>query len=186
MTTRCAAGRRSASTSTGIWFASQSCTSCGVNWKCQRSFRCRRRARPATTCRGCRPAASRRSNRAGIARAPVEQLQLGVVGAGEPGGASAVLPGICSARASCRLPGLARRRHGPEAPELLAGLGVVGVQEAANARLAPADADDDLSSTASGATVMAWPDAFSPTFTVQRSTPDFASSATRWQSSVPT
>src|ERR1043166_743956 len=43
-----------------------------------------------------------------------------------------------------------------------------------------------LPSTASGAAVIAWPVGLSPTGVVHRSTPDFASSATRKPSSVPT
>src|SRR5258706_14209855 len=77
-----------------------------------------------------------------IAGAPVEQLERGIVRAGEPRRAAAALPGVAlRPRIAARLVG---RRNRVEAPEPTAGLRVVGVEEAADAGLAAAHADDDL------------------------------------------
>src|SRR5262249_41363380 len=71
--------------------------------------------------------------RPGIADAPVEKVQLRIVGTGQPGRAAAVLPAVLL------LPrlgtGLAWRRHGPAAPQPFAGARIVGIDVAANARL---------------------------------------------------
>src|SRR5687767_5294584 len=79
--------------------------------------------------------------RTGVAGAPIDEVQLGVVAAGDPGGGAARLPTVAGPRL---VGGLAFAGDRPEAPELLAGLGVVGVEEAADAVLAAGDADDDL------------------------------------------
>src|SRR5438552_3186624 len=76
-----------------------------------------------------------------IARAPVEQLQRGIVRAGQPRRAAAVHPAVAGPRLAA---GFAGRWHREEAPDLLAGLRIVRVEESANARLAAADADDHL------------------------------------------
>ena len=62
----------------------------------------------------------------GIARAPVERVELRVVGAGDPRRAAAVL-GVLGAHAAFTpgiVTGLARRRYGVAAPHLVAGLAV--------------------------------------------------------------
>ena len=69
----------------------------------------------------------------GIAGGPVDGIELGVVGAGEPGRRSAMLD-------ACALPGLrfrlARQRHRPEAPDFFAGGLIVGGDETARAAFA--------------------------------------------------
>ncbi len=123
--------------------ASQSRVSCGVNWKCHFSVPVSGFEREQRT----RIQVVSRAHVAvvvgpGIARAPVQQIQRRIVGAGQPRRCAAVLPGVAAAPRVRS--GLARRRHGPEAPRALAGLRVVGVEEAANAALRAGDADDDL------------------------------------------
>ena len=75
-----------------------------------------------------------------IAGTPEHQVELRVVGAGDPGRAAAHLPGIVVLR-----PGLvallAAGRDGVLAPELLAGRGVVAIDEAAHAELGAGIAD---------------------------------------------
>ena len=71
--------------------------------------------------------------RAGIAGRPVERVEIGVVGAGEPGGSARVvdvlpLPGLRA--------GLAALRHRPETPRLLARRLIEGRHEAADAFVA--------------------------------------------------
>src|SRR5262249_23165741 len=79
--------------------------------------------------------------RTGIARAPVERVELRIVGAGYPRRRAAPLPRIA-------LPGLdallavSRNRRAP--PRALAGFGVVSVEESADAVLAAGHPDDDL------------------------------------------
>ena len=88
----------------------------------------------------------------GVAHAPIREIQIGIVRAGQPDRSAAMLPGLGIAIGlrigRARLPGLvaglAGTGNGVEAPGLLAGLGVVGGDEAADAQLAAADADDDL------------------------------------------
>ena len=76
----------------------------------------------------------------GIAGRPVDDVERRIVAAGEPGRRAAVLDVLA-------LPGLrsrlARLRHGPEAPDLLAGLLIVRGDEAVGAVLAARDAGDD-------------------------------------------
>src|SRR5262249_8009212 len=65
----------------------------------------------------------------GVAGAPVDQIEFGIVGAGAPGRAAAVLPGVVvgpGLRA-----GLARRRNRITPPELFAGLRIPAIEEAA-------------------------------------------------------
>src|SRR6185295_15436890 len=76
-----------------------------------------------------------------VAGAPVQELQRGIVRTGQPRGPSAASPTVAGPRI---IAGLTGSRHGPESPQSAAGSGVVRVEEAAHAGLAPADADDDL------------------------------------------
>ena len=77
--------------------------------------------------------------RARIAGRPVERVELGVVGPGEPGGGAAVLDVLALPRLRSRLYPF---RHRPEAPRLLAGRLVEGGQEAARAFIAARRAGD--------------------------------------------
>src|SRR5579859_126521 len=74
----------------------------------------------------------------GIADAPIEQIQLGIIRAGEPGGASARFPAIAG-------PGLvaflARGGNGPETPGAAAGVDVESREIAAMSGIAAGDAD---------------------------------------------
>src|SRR5581483_72080 len=74
-----------------------------------------------------------------IAGAPVQQLQLGIVRTGQPRRAAAVDPTVAGPRFAAWLSG---RWDRPEAPQLFAGLRVIRVEEAADARFAAADADN--------------------------------------------
>ena len=76
-----------------------------------------------------------------VAGAPVKKVQRGIVGAGEPRRRAAALPDVALPGVAARL---ARRRNRVEAPEALAGLRIVGVDEAAVRELAAGDADDHL------------------------------------------
>src|ERR1700733_1062008 len=74
-----------------------------------------------------------------IPRAPVDQVQLGIIGAVIPGSGagafrSADPPGFRSR--------LSRPGSGPEAPQPLAGLRIVGVEKPADSSLAPGAADN--------------------------------------------
>ena len=69
----------------------------------------------------------------GIADAPVGQIQLRIVGAGNPDGSAAVLPGIAR---PCLMAGLARAGDRVEPPGFFAGRGIVGREKPANAELA--------------------------------------------------
>ena len=131
---------QSASTSTGGCCASQSQTSCGVYWKYHFS-------RPVFGVEGqdrvrvqvVAEALAAVVVRARIAGRPVERVEIGVVGAREPGGRARVLDVLA-------LPGLRSRlaslRHGPEAPHLLARRLIEGGQEAADAFVAARRAGD--------------------------------------------
>ena len=122
--------------------ASKSRVSCGVNWKCHFSLPVseiqREQRAGIEVVAGADVAVVVRTR---IARAPVEQVQLRIVGAGQPRRRAAVLPRVAAPRVRARL---TRRRHGPEAPRALAGLRVVGIEESANAAFGAGDADDDL------------------------------------------
>ena len=126
-----------------VWFASQSCTSSGVNWKCHFILPVSRIERQDGV--GvevvARPVVGVPVRR-GVAGGPVQELQVRIVGAGEPRGAAAGLPPVA-------LPpgleaGLTGRGNRVRAPHQLAGLRVVRVDEAADARFGPRHADDDL------------------------------------------
>ncbi len=77
-----------------------------------------------------------------IAGAEEHEVLLGIVGARDPDRAAAaririgLRPGVAA--------NLARAGHGVEAPDLLAGRGVEGLDEAANAELGAGDAEDHL------------------------------------------
>ncbi len=77
----------------------------------------------------------------GIADAPVEEVQRGVVGAGDPSGAATGFPGVV-------LPGFvagfAGFWNGMEAPFPLACFCMVGVEPTTDAGFAAAGADDDF------------------------------------------
>ena len=77
----------------------------------------------------------------GIADAPVDQVGFGIVGAGDPGGAAAGLPGVAGPGF---VAGFAGSGNGVEAPRAAAGLRVVGIDEAADAGFAAADTDQDF------------------------------------------
>src|SRR5262249_12313002 len=76
----------------------------------------------------------------GVADAPIDQVELGIVGAVLPGRAAAVLPGVVLG------PGLrarlARRRNGVAPPQVLSGVGIPAVEEAARGAVAAGDAAD--------------------------------------------
>ncbi len=78
---------------------------------------------------------------AGVADAPIKKIQLGVVGAGKPGGPAARLPTVAAPGV---VAGLAGAGDGDEPPATLARLRVVAVEKAPDARLAAAHADDHL------------------------------------------
>ena len=81
--------------------------------------------------------AHRRVERAGIADAPIDRVQLRIVGAGDPGRSAAELPGVA-------LPGVAAGlfgtgdRMGP--PQMLAGRRIPSIDEAAGAEFGAGDA----------------------------------------------
>ena len=69
----------------------------------------------------------------GVARVPVDQVQLGIIGAGGPGRAASVLPGVTGPGVVARL---ARTGDGISGPAQSARLGVIGLDEATDAVLA--------------------------------------------------
>src|SRR5262249_40723306 len=85
------------------------------------------------------PLAGARVPGRGVADAPINQAELGVVGPGHPGAAAAgerriAFPGLGA--------GLALGRDRPHPPEVLAGLGVVAFEQAAVAELGAGNAHD--------------------------------------------
>src|SRR5215510_12679098 len=70
--------------------------------------------------------------RAGIARGPIDDIELCIVAAGEPGGCAAVRAIWADPRLGA---GLARLWHGPEAPDFGAGHLRIGGEETAHALL---------------------------------------------------
>src|SRR5690606_23450226 len=76
-----------------------------------------------------------------VAGAPVGEAELGVVGARDPDGRPAGLPGVAGPGLAAGLAGLGDRVG---LPDLLARLGVVRGDEAADAVLAAGDAHEDL------------------------------------------
>src|SRR6185295_12569798 len=79
--------------------------------------------------------------RFGIAGAPIDEVELGIVGARAPGRRAAVFPGVAVGRPGV-VSGLAGPRNGVTTPELLAGLGIPAVKEAARRRFAAGHAGD--------------------------------------------
>ena len=79
--------------------------------------------------------------RARVPDTPVQQVQLGIVGAGEPGGAGAGFPAVPS-------PGIvavfARSRDGVESPQAVAGLGIVGVHKTPDTGFAATGTHEDF------------------------------------------
>src|SRR5438132_7253900 len=75
-------------------------------------------------------------SRTRVAGSPVDQIQLRVVGAGDPGGAAASLPGVACPGFRA---GLAGRGDRVEAPRSAACGGVIRVDETANAVLTSGD-----------------------------------------------
>src|SRR4030095_13324225 len=82
--------------------------------------------------------------RTGIAGAPVGQVQLRIVGARHPDRSAASLPRLLIGAAPGGVARVVGSRSGVEAPHLLAGVDVVGVDEAADAVLGAGDAGDHL------------------------------------------
>src|SRR5262249_18614361 len=80
--------------------------------------------------------------RLGVAGAPIDQVELGVVGPVLPGRATAVLPGIGHLPGPGLCAGLARRGNGVAAPQMLAGRRVPAVEEAAGGAVAAGHAGD--------------------------------------------
>ena len=79
--------------------------------------------------------------RRAVAGAPEGDVGLGVVGAGHPDRGAAALPGVALPGV---VAGLARTGDGVGLPHLLAAVGIVGGDEAADAELAARDPDHDL------------------------------------------
>ena len=79
--------------------------------------------------------------RAGVAGAPVDEVEVGVVGAGDPARRAAGAPRLAGPGL---VVGMVGAGNGPRAPREVAGRRVVGVDEAADAELAAGDARHDL------------------------------------------
>ena len=79
--------------------------------------------------------------RAGVAGAPEYDVLLGIVRARDPGGGG---PGFRAVAAPRLESWFALGGDGPEAPRALAGLGVIGIDEAADPVFAARHPDDDL------------------------------------------
>ena len=119
---------------------SKSQTSCGVNWKCQRRSPVRAStASSESENRLSPPRGSPLKSGEGLPVVQNTRTGRGIVGAGGPGRRAAVLRGVALPGLGARLAG---RRHRVVPPDALAGLDVVGVEEAANAVLAAARSDD--------------------------------------------
>src|SRR5881396_1262035 len=76
-----------------------------------------------------------------ISRSPVDEIQLGIIGPGQPRRAPAMLPGVAG-------PGFTAGGAGfgncPEAPVPLAGFRVEGIDETASPFIGAADSHNDL------------------------------------------
>src|SRR5262249_32151925 len=77
----------------------------------------------------------------GIADAPIEQIQFGIVGTGHPGGAAAVFPTVTGPGFMAFFAGTG---NGPEAPGAVTGRDVESGQVAAVRGIPAGDADDDF------------------------------------------
>src|SRR5262249_18518154 len=75
-----------------------------------------------------------------ISGPPVNKVQFCIVRASDPRGAATALPGIGAPRVASRFAGT---RYRPEAPYALAGVGVVGIDEAADSVLCTGDSHHD-------------------------------------------
>ena len=73
--------------------------------------------------------------------APVEQIQFRIVSSRHPGRRPSRLPGISQPGFRA---GLSGRRNGPESPQPLSGIGIVGIQETADAIFPASGSNDDL------------------------------------------
>src|SRR5262249_44772563 len=76
-----------------------------------------------------------------VANALIERVGLGIIGGGFPDRRAAVLPALLAVLPGL-VAGLAGARNGVGAPDLLAGVEVGAVDEAADAVFAPGAADD--------------------------------------------
>ena len=81
--------------------------------------------------------AHRGVERSGIADAPIDRVQLRIIGAGDPGRSAAEFPGVALPGVAA---GLVGGRDGVGAPQMLAGFRVPAVDEAAGAELGAGDA----------------------------------------------
>lgn len=79
--------------------------------------------------------------RSGIADSPVGEIKNRVVGAGEPDRPAALLPGIAAPRFVARFAGFGDCF---KFPEFLAGRGVIGGEETANAEFSAGGADENV------------------------------------------
>src|SRR2546426_9935577 len=77
--------------------------------------------------------------RTAVARAPIHQVKVWIVGARQPRRAAAMLPGVARPGIAAWLP---RSRNGVAAPELGAGVWIPPVNEAPDAVLGPGDTRD--------------------------------------------
>src|SRR5580704_16390924 len=76
----------------------------------------------------------------GIAGGPINEIQLRIVRTGDPGRCAAGLPRVASPGFVARLAGAG---NGIESPGTLAGVGVIGIDEAAHAIFAARDTNDN-------------------------------------------
>ena len=140
------------STSTRSNTSSRSSDSPGTCWKCQASFPVvgiqRQRGAGVERAVGISGAAAGAHPGLGLRHAPVSQIEIGIVAAGDPGVAARaqqigqLAPGVAA--------GFAFARHGVELPELLAGLGVVGADVARAAFLIAVAAAEALQQSCRG------------------------------------
>src|SRR5262245_57247418 len=77
--------------------------------------------------------------RATVARAPIDQIKVRIVGASQPRRPATVLPGIARPGITARL---TRRRNGVAAPALCASVRIPSVNEAADTVLSPRNPRD--------------------------------------------
>ena len=94
------------SASTGIWFASQSWVSCGVNWKCHfsvpvaASMRDHRIRIKVVSLAAVAPVIG-----IGIAGAPIKRVEIGIVAAGRPRATAAAARSTSAEDGHVSLPG---------------------------------------------------------------------------------
>src|SRR5204862_752701 len=80
----------------------------------------------------------------GVAGAEEDEVLLRIVGAGHPDRSAAALPRVAAGRPTAAADRIVGRRDRVEAPRPLAGLRVVGVDEAADPELGAGDPDNHL------------------------------------------